>query len=106
MIDAGGRLGFAMEALFHFLQQAKPLVELLGIDERLQVLDAAIGVADDEWLMPRTQEARAKAAAADADEVGEWELRITNLLRSDRANAWITEAADPFLVTGVQVVLC
>ena len=99
-------LVFAVEGLLHLVEQADALVELPGRDQRLQVLDAAVGVGDEHRLVLRPEEPGAVAAAADGDVVRHRAVR-----RSPSSFATIEpidgvdDAALPFAVAGVHEVL-
>jgi hypothetical protein len=106
-VVGGGGVGLvvAVERRLHLLQQADAVVELALADRRAQVLDTAGRVVDDQRLVAGAEEAGAEAAVADRDEVRQRELRVAQLRRDQRAETRVDEAADAFLVAGVQVDL-
>src|SRR5262249_58493849 len=64
MVAASARPVRLEKTLLHLLQQPEPAVESLGLHGRLEVLDAAAGVGDDQRLVPRAEEARTVTAGA------------------------------------------
>ena len=96
----------AVEAGLELVEQADAIVEMIGGHQRTQVLHTPRRVGHDQRLMPSAKKARAIAAIADRDVIGQRAVRIAQFLGRDGPQAGISQAAHAFLVTRVEIVFC